>query len=193
MRSALSAIFFLPLVAALSNLQVSTGATSGGQVTITWTQDASDPATVSFELVNTIFHNSFAIANNIETSLKTLTVTLPTVPPGDQYTLEAVQIDNINNVIGTSAPFSIGATATTSASSPVSSPSVSATGPAVSSANAAQSTRTSGTTLSSSSSSSSASPSNFNGNGALGGHIDSSNVGSIAAAVIGIIAGAVLV
>ena len=105
-----SAIFFLPLVSALSNLQVSTGATSGGPVTITWTQDSSDPSSCSFELVNTVFHNSFAIANNIQTSLQTLSVTLPSVPPGydsvlccanpwanviysDGYTLEAVQIE----------------------------------------------------------------------------------------------------
>jgi hypothetical protein len=77
-----SAIIFLPLVSALSNLQVSTGPTSGGPVTITWSQDSTDPSSCSFELVNTIFHNSFAIANNIQTSQQTLTVTLPAVPPG---------------------------------------------------------------------------------------------------------------
>jgi hypothetical protein len=77
-----SAILFLPLVSALSNLQVSSGATSGGQVNVTWTQESSDPQTCSFELTNVVFHNAFAIANNIQTSLQQLTVALPAVPPG---------------------------------------------------------------------------------------------------------------
>jgi hypothetical protein len=75
-----SVIFFLPLVAAVSNLAISQNPTSGGACTITWTADATDPATISFELVNTAFHNTFAIANNIAVNTQTLTVTLPAVP-----------------------------------------------------------------------------------------------------------------
>lgn len=52
---------------------------------------------------------------------------------------------------------------------------------------------TSSSSSSSSSSSASASSFNGNGNGALGNHIDSGKVGSIAVAVVGIVAGAVFV
>ncbi|KAF8481015.1 hypothetical protein DFH94DRAFT_438382 [Russula ochroleuca] len=192
-------LFFLPLASALSNLVISSNPTSGGSVTITWSGDSTDPATFSMVLANSNFHNTFAIGNNIQTSAGTLTVTLPIVP-ADQYTLEAVQVNNINSVIGTSAPFAIGATVTTtssgSASSTLSS-SGSVSNPTGSSTTGSTSlpvgSVTSSSSSSSSSSSASASSFNGNGNGALGTHIDSGKVGSIAVAVVGIVAGAVFV
>jgi hypothetical protein len=41
-----------------------------------------DSPTFSFELVNEVFHNSFAIANNVEPTPGSLEVTLPIVPAG---------------------------------------------------------------------------------------------------------------
>lgn len=78
-----SALFFLPLVFAVSNLSVSPNLSSGGPVTITWTADPTDPATCSFELANQAFHNTFAIANNIPINTGSITVNLPAVPTYD--------------------------------------------------------------------------------------------------------------
>ncbi|KAH9996502.1 hypothetical protein BJV77DRAFT_987404 [Russula vinacea] len=190
-------LFFLPLASALSNLAItSNNPTSGGSVTITWTPDSTDPTTFSLVLANVNFHNTFAIGNNIQTSSGSLTVTLLF----DTYTLEAVQVNNINSVVGTSAPFAIGATVTTtssgSASSTLSS-SGSVSNPTGSSTTGSTSlplgSVTSSSSSGSSSSSASASSFNGNGNGALGNHIDSGKVGSIAVAVVGIVAGAVFV
>jgi len=75
-----SALFFLPLVFAVSNLSVSENLTSGGPVTITWTADSTDPDSCSFELVNEAFHDTFAIANNIPINTGSITVNLPAVP-----------------------------------------------------------------------------------------------------------------
>jgi hypothetical protein len=59
-----------------------TGAATGSTVTITWQATTTDPGVFSLELVNTIFHNTFAIANNIQTSTGSLTLQLPQVPVG---------------------------------------------------------------------------------------------------------------
>jgi len=75
-----SALFFLPLVFAVSNLSVSQNLTSGGPVTITWTADSTDPDSCSFELVNEAFHDTFAIANNIPINTGSITVNFPAVP-----------------------------------------------------------------------------------------------------------------
>jgi len=41
-----------------------------------------DRSTFSIELVNTVFHNSFAIANNVVPTSGTMTIELPIVPVG---------------------------------------------------------------------------------------------------------------
>ncbi|KAH9486142.1 hypothetical protein JR316_0000206 [Psilocybe cubensis] len=105
---------FAPLVSALT-LTFPSNATSGGEVTITWTVDASDPSrfsTFSFELINESFNNAYAIANNVDPALLKLTLTLPVVPVGAGYTLQAVNIGDINDVFATSSSFSIGAAPT---------------------------------------------------------------------------------
>ncbi|KAI0084265.1 hypothetical protein BDY19DRAFT_997868 [Irpex rosettiformis] len=73
------------------------------------TTDASDPSTWSLFLVNTIFHNTFAIANPVNNSAGTLTLTLPAVPIEAGYTLQATQIGNNSQVFATSPTFVIAA------------------------------------------------------------------------------------
>jgi len=97
----------IPFVSALTINAPSTQCASGGQCTITWTTSAGDPGTFTLELLNTVFHNSFAIGNNLVPSAGSATIELPIVPAGDGYTLEAVQIGDINTVYSTSGSFSI--------------------------------------------------------------------------------------
>ncbi|KAN0135629.1 hypothetical protein V8E53_006520 [Lactarius tabidus] len=201
MHSAFSIIFFLPLVSALTFGSIPSNLTSGGPAVFTWTPDSSDPTTFSLELINTAFNNAFAIGNNIQTSDGTISVTLPVVPVGAGYTLEAVAIGNINTVYGTSSSFSVGATvssSTSGTSSSISTPLSSGSSPAGSTSTTGSGvtvtpTNPSVSTGTSSGASSSASPSSFNGNGAPGSNIGSGIGGSIAAAVVGVIAGAVFV
>jgi hypothetical protein len=101
----------VPLVSALTIL-TPTNPTTGGNVTIKWTTDASDPgtfSTFSFELINAAFNDAFAIANNVDPSLNQLTLTLPVVPVGDGYTLQAVNIGNISDVFASTGDFAVGA------------------------------------------------------------------------------------
>jgi len=96
-----------PLASALV-VQIPENPTSGGQITIRWTNEPNDPETWSFELLNTVFNNAFAIANNVNPSASELTLTLPVVPVGDGYTLAAVDIGDINSVYASTGSFSIG-------------------------------------------------------------------------------------
>ncbi|KAJ3517406.1 hypothetical protein NLJ89_g527 [Agrocybe chaxingu] len=93
----------LALLAQLASalvLQIPENPTSGGTVTIRWTNEASDTFdTFSLELINTAFNNAFAIANNVNPTENSITLTLPIVPVGAGYTLEAVNIGNINDVL----------------------------------------------------------------------------------------------
>jgi len=111
-----------PLASALTLNAISGVVTSGGSITITWTPaaDGSDPS-FSFELINPSFNSQFGIANNVDPSLGTLTLTLPIVPTGE-YTIEAVNVGNINQIYSTTPTFTIGATVTgsVSATTPVS-------------------------------------------------------------------------
>ncbi|KAI6135927.1 hypothetical protein F5141DRAFT_1671 [Pisolithus sp. B1] len=126
----------LPFVSALT-LNAPTGATAGGVVTITWAAASTDPAYFTLQLVNPSFHNTYAISNNVQTSLGTITLELPQVPVDTDYQLEAIDPSNVNDVYATSSTFSIGA--------------------ATSSSNTATSTVTSGATASTSTSPSTAS------------------------------------
>jgi hypothetical protein len=71
----------IPLISALT-LKVPQKLSSGGQGTFTWTTDAGDPAFFVLELLNTAFHDSFAIGNNVATSALSITLELPIVAPG---------------------------------------------------------------------------------------------------------------
>ena len=93
----------LPLVSGLV-LEIPKNPTTGGSVTIHWTNEQGDPyvssllffqrsrrlikltcppsSTWSFELINTAFNDAFAIANNVDPSPSQLTLTLPIIPVG---------------------------------------------------------------------------------------------------------------
>ncbi|PPQ69664.1 hypothetical protein CVT26_001533 [Gymnopilus dilepis] len=107
-KLALLSAVVAPLASALT-LNIPTNPTSGGNVTITWSSAPNDPETFSLELINTAFHNSFAIANNVNPTAETISLTLPIVPVGDGYSLEAVDVGNITNVFASTGTFSIGA------------------------------------------------------------------------------------
>ncbi|KAG1871605.1 hypothetical protein F4604DRAFT_1768974 [Suillus subluteus] len=68
-------------------------------------------------MVNTIFHNTFAISTDVQTSAGSMTIVLPQAPLGSGYTLEATSISNINSVLATSGGFTVTATTTTSTTS----------------------------------------------------------------------------
>jgi len=104
-----------PLASALV-LQIPENPTSGGQINVKWTNEPNDPETWSFELINTAFNNAFAIANNVDPSASSLTLTLPVVPVGAGYTLEAVDIGDISKVYATTGSFSIGGTTSSTGS-----------------------------------------------------------------------------
>ncbi|KAF9562287.1 hypothetical protein CPC08DRAFT_817229 [Agrocybe pediades] len=198
--------FAAPLVSALT-LQVPENPTSAGQITIKWTSAPGDPETFSFELINTAFNNAFAIANNVNPTAGQLTLTLPPVPVGDGYTLEAVNIGNINDVFASSPSFSIGAATTTSSSGSSTSASSAASGSRSVSGTASASvtgtsvrpTSTSNSLVSpspsstqpgtsaSSSSSSGAAPTSFNNSGAFSSRIGATG---IAALLVSVAAGA---
>ena len=55
---------------------------SGGPLSISWEATTADPGTFSIEMVNVIFHNTFAIAANVQASAGGLNLTLPEVPIG---------------------------------------------------------------------------------------------------------------
>lgn len=112
--SVLALVF--PFVLSLQ-LQALQDATSGGQTTIRWTNEAGDPSTFSIFLVNELFHNNFGVANNVQPASGSLALGLPSVPASDGYTLMAVDISDINKVFATSPTFSIGGEASTTASS----------------------------------------------------------------------------
>ncbi|KAG5340520.1 hypothetical protein C0989_001330 [Termitomyces sp. Mn162] len=94
-----------PLVNALT-LNIPSNPTSGGSVTITWTSTATDPP-FSLELNHPSFNSAIAIANNVQPGQGMITLTLPIVPSEAGYTLEAVNIGNINDVFSTTGSFAI--------------------------------------------------------------------------------------
>jgi len=110
-----------PLASALI-LEAPTNPSSGGTVTIMWTSEANDANTFDLYLVNTIFHNNFAISNNVDPAPQQITLTFPAVPPGDGYTIEATNTANITNVYAQTSTFSIGTTSSLSVSSTATSP-----------------------------------------------------------------------
>ncbi|THH09820.1 hypothetical protein EW146_g8565 [Bondarzewia mesenterica] len=199
-------VALVPFVAGLT-LNVPDNLSSGGPATISWTTASGDPSTFSIELLNTIFHNSFAIANNVQPSLGSITIQLPAVPPGDGYTLEAVNITDINQVFATTGGFSIAApssssvasstsaasSASGSASGSGSSASASATAPSSSSSfgrtvssSATPSSGSASRSGSSSAAPASSSPVSFN----AGSNMKYVGAGSVGAMVVGAVIGA---
>ncbi|KAL4252445.1 hypothetical protein ABKN59_002731 [Abortiporus biennis] len=164
-----SVLLFTSLVSALT-VETPTNWTTGNQVVATWSTTAGDPSVFSFELSNpTIFNAALGIANNVDVTLGSISLTLPIVPATTGYTLQAVNITDINQVfvsaastlssVATVVPTISGATTTSTSGFGTT---ISNTSPAAS--NTASSTGTS------SSNTGSATPTSFNGNnsGALG-------------------------
>jgi hypothetical protein len=115
-------------MASALKIQAPTNPASDGQVTIKWTADSTDPATFSIQLTNEIFHNTFAIANNVDISLGEITLTLPTLQPGSGYAVIGHDNSNINNVFGKSSEFDVGATSAEGSSTASGSASASGSG-----------------------------------------------------------------
>ncbi|KAJ7914715.1 hypothetical protein B0H13DRAFT_1872715 [Mycena leptocephala] len=106
------------------SINTPTNPTSGGTTSITWSSTSSDPSSLihlirsvfSIELNHPSFNNALAIANNVDPANNNVTLTIPPVPAEDNYTLEFVNITNIDDVFATSGSFSIGAAVSASAS-----------------------------------------------------------------------------
>ncbi|KIM82188.1 hypothetical protein PILCRDRAFT_71054 [Piloderma croceum F 1598] len=108
--------FVVPLVSALT-LNLPKDPITGGQTVLTWTANATDPPSFTIELDQASFHNALGIANNVATSAMTLTLELPSVPPGGGYTLQAVANGDINLVYSATSPFTISSPSTTGSTS----------------------------------------------------------------------------
>ncbi|KAJ6582802.1 hypothetical protein B0H10DRAFT_2443162 [Mycena sp. CBHHK59/15] len=94
---------------ALDITSISGNPVSEGSLTITWTTSTSDPAgTFSIELTHASFNNQLALANNVDASSLSITVALNNVPAGDGYSIQFVDISNVNAVFASSPDFSIG-------------------------------------------------------------------------------------
>lgn len=128
-RVAALALAIPSLVSALQ-IQAPTNPTSDGRVTIKWTADATDPATFSLQLTNEIFHDTFAIANNVDINAGEITLMLPTLQPVDGYAIIGHDISNINNVFGRTGSFSVGPASTGTSSSTAASSGASGSGTA---------------------------------------------------------------
>ncbi|KAJ7205900.1 hypothetical protein C8J57DRAFT_137467 [Mycena rebaudengoi] len=87
-----------------------TSVTSGNTTTIEWIGDSSDPI-FSIELMHPSFNDALAIANNINSSDNSISLVIPSVPTGDGYTLQFVNVTDISKIYATSSSFSIGAAA----------------------------------------------------------------------------------
>ncbi|KZT72976.1 hypothetical protein DAEQUDRAFT_722611 [Daedalea quercina L-15889] len=199
MLAALSALVALVPLASALTLETPTDWLSGTTANISWITASGDPTSFSFELSNPdIFHNSYAIGSNIQSSLEFYSFEMPTVDVGDGYYLQAVNITNINQYYAESGEFSIGASpASSSASS-------SATSSGASSAASSASATSSGASSAASSASSSASSAAASSTSAAGAAETSGsgtfngatrfdiNFGSLAVAAIGAVAGAVV-
>ncbi|PBK79275.1 hypothetical protein ARMGADRAFT_858753, partial [Armillaria gallica] len=81
--------------------------TSMGPITIMWQTSSGDPSVFSIEPINQSFNSQYAITNNVDSSLGSLTLTLPQIPAEDGYTIELVNISNINNIYTQTGTFSV--------------------------------------------------------------------------------------
>ncbi|TEB18549.1 hypothetical protein FA13DRAFT_1803363 [Coprinellus micaceus] len=96
-----------PLISALT-LHIPAEVRSQQPVTITW--DTAPPTRTpqfTLQLVNEAFNDQFAIRNNVDPNLGSVTITLPVVPVRGGYTLRAVNVGNINDVYSETGTFSV--------------------------------------------------------------------------------------
>ncbi|EGN91885.1 hypothetical protein SERLA73DRAFT_191908 [Serpula lacrymans var. lacrymans S7.3] len=104
----------LPTLASALTLDTPIGLTSGGEATFVWTTEAGDPSTFALDITNAQLRTSLAIANNVQSSLNSLTIKFPIVPASNNYVAEAVSPDDINIIYATSGEFAISQAATSS-------------------------------------------------------------------------------
>jgi len=107
-------VTLIPFAAALT-VDPLIRASSQAEVTVSWAVTSpDDPAVFTIELRNDAFNDHFAIANAVDASLLSLTLTLPVVPDATGYTIQLVDVGNIDNVYAESSTFSVGAVQTDS-------------------------------------------------------------------------------
>jgi len=77
--------------------------------TVSWTSTDldSDPALITVELANPIFHNQFGLANDIPVTQGTLTIATPGLIPGDGYFLQLVAISDDSTIYAETPSFTI--------------------------------------------------------------------------------------
>lgn len=108
----LVSLSILALAALANALQITTPTdwVSESRVTVEWTNEEADQnnfTTFTIQLVNPIFNNQYAIANNLDPSMSMHELLLPNVPADANYYLAAVNIGNINQVYARSGTFAI--------------------------------------------------------------------------------------
>jgi len=139
-----------PVASALTITSPTSGGWTGNSsVLISWTYTQDDPS-FSVELGNPkiqsglLAQGPIAVANNIAANTQSFTFELPVLPPGDNYFVAFVAIDNVNNVYANSSSFPIRANPTSSTVA-LSSVKTSAAGTKTSSSHLASTTGTAGT------------------------------------------------
>ncbi|KZT43825.1 hypothetical protein SISSUDRAFT_501611 [Sistotremastrum suecicum HHB10207 ss-3] len=100
-----SAVFASSAVRALT-INTPTNWAGNQTNTVTWTSTAGDPPIFTIELLQTT-SPTLAIANNVNTSLGSIALTLPNFDVGPGYSLEFVNVGNISDVLATSGTFTI--------------------------------------------------------------------------------------
>ncbi|CDO73117.1 hypothetical protein BN946_scf185007.g171 [Trametes cinnabarina] len=109
------ALALAPLASALT-LQIPVDWHSSSQVNVSWANTPTDPP-FSLQLVNTNeFHDTFAIANNLNPSADFASFQLGVIPEG-QYTLRAINVTNAGQIYDETPSFTIQAPLSTSSSS----------------------------------------------------------------------------
>ncbi|KAJ7093866.1 hypothetical protein B0H15DRAFT_143680 [Mycena belliarum] len=112
-----AALLLVASVAVAIEIEAPVNAASSSPIVIKWTPDPSlDVKEFSIELVHPEFNEAFAIANSVNPTAGTVEVNLPAVPAAGGYTIEFVNVSDINDVLGSSPEFSIAPPASTSES-----------------------------------------------------------------------------
>jgi hypothetical protein len=164
MYSKFTLLALLPFAAALT-VEPLSNTNSQSEVTVKWqVTSPDDPAVFTIELRNDAFNDAFAIANAVDASLLELTLTLPVVPDAAGYTIQLVDVGDINTVYAESGEFAIGAVSTDSTTGTSSTSSGTRSSTSASTTTRATTSRPAVTTTSSSASSTATSEgSTFNG------------------------------
>ncbi|CAK5262321.1 unnamed protein product [Mycena citricolor] len=131
---------FVASAVAVSNLQAPTSVQPGQSVTVTWSSDSTDtqPAVLIMYSKKT-YSGAFALADDIDLQKNSLTVDLPQVYTGDNFTFEIVNKNDQSKVLAQSNAFSVGGTPVASTMSAASTASPTATASASASAKHASS------------------------------------------------------